>query len=621
MVDWQTNILDSTADLQNKQPELEWLQDTISDANNDLAELKNSLGTLDDSAKLVKWLELKSTIENIRQELDTLKKDSSNNADKIKQLESQYKKLNAEFDRTIWNQLSSLEASIKKSNVSPDSKDVDDKEKAEKRKKRRWIFGSIGALSIWWILLATRKRRKERREARRAERAKNKATKETKDRKPFWDRWYGKVLKWVGIGTGIYYLAHGIYTGNWHLRDIFDRERGKKISFEDALAVAEWNIANQTDHESMSYDIDLKYLEDTSEIQAYWEKIKIDKKRRKIDWLNIKFKKYEHLIATAIVVAFLKQNYSGMCARPKPFNLGSSWRGNINVNTWDGSETAVDWTSISWKITGIGLAWILAIVSWIYWWLKLWMTVWIVGGIVSVVGGHLYDSDNILNKYMPELDNEYWKKALSAYLNRMDCWQQKNQTKDDITESPIKEEVIECMNEIQKTAEDKEYSKGERRKLDAIPDPNDKTKYTIKAYNRDFKAEVLWTEWNRTIKILWISWWYPSINVDPSIAGFSDMQLPLKEWIHMAIFIWSMLDQYPHKWTKSPRFKYRTPVWVLNYGVFFNDGTNWWYWTRVLKKDKFKQRMPTLFEQKDSLIRFLNEGVTCENNISFRKKT
>ena len=67
------------------------------------------------------------------------------------------------------------------------------------------------------------------------------------------------------------------------------------------------------------------------------------------------------------------------------------------------------------------------------------MTVWIVGGIVSVVGGHLYDSDNILNKYMPELDNEYWKKALSAYLNRMDCWQQKNQTKDDITESPIKE--------------------------------------------------------------------------------------------------------------------------------------------------------------------------------------
>lgn len=64
-----------------------------------------------------------------------IKKDSSNNADKIKQLESQYKKLNAEFDRTIWNQLSSLEASIKKSNVSPDSKDVDDKEKAEKRKK------------------------------------------------------------------------------------------------------------------------------------------------------------------------------------------------------------------------------------------------------------------------------------------------------------------------------------------------------------------------------------------------------------------------------------------------------------------------------------------------------
>jgi hypothetical protein len=33
----------------------------------------------------------------------------------------------------------------------------------------------------------------------------------------------------------------------------------------------------------------------------------------------------------------------------------------------------------------------------------------------------------------------------------MDCRKARNQTEEEVTESPIKEEIVECMNEIQDT--------------------------------------------------------------------------------------------------------------------------------------------------------------------------
>ena len=52
--------------------------------------------------------------------------------------------------------------------------------------------------------------------------SKSKSKKKKKEKKSFWDRWYWKALKWTGIGTWIYYVAHWLKTGRWSLEDFFN---------------------------------------------------------------------------------------------------------------------------------------------------------------------------------------------------------------------------------------------------------------------------------------------------------------------------------------------------------------------------------------------------------------
>jgi hypothetical protein len=50
---------------------------------------------------------------------------------------------------------------------------------------------------------------------------------------------------------------------------------------------------------------------------------------------------------------------------------------------------------------------------------------------------------------MPEIDNEQSMRLLCSYLNNMQCWQERNQTSEDVSESPIKDDVRKCIEKIQ----------------------------------------------------------------------------------------------------------------------------------------------------------------------------
>ena len=484
----------------------------------------------------------------------------------------------------------------------------------------------------WYSQMSRKEKRLARKELRRQKREERR-----EEKWEFRDRPFGKFLKWTGIGTVAYVVAHGIYTKNWHPRDIFDWERGKKLSFKDALAVAEWNIANQKDDKSMSYDIDLKYLEESSEIEAYGQKVKINVKKRTIEWLwdpAIRFKKYEHMISTAILIAYLKKSLSWKCNTNAPFNRSGTRRWNLNA---DGNRV-VDWTWISWMVTWVSVAWVLAIVSWIYGWLPTWAVIWTTWWILWACIWHAIDADNILNNYMPELDSEYWLKSLAAYLNRQDCRQRRNQTIDDISESPLKEEVREIVDEIQSTNPDLP-NRGWRRSFDMIQDPNDPDKYTIKAYWMEILAEVKerdlsYLKWSpfeeflkyvdkHEMKILWISWWNPKIKADTTKGKISELKLPLKEWLYMSALLWFFVDNFKHKWTEYPYFWYgdRTGLenWWIDRWIYFSDKR---LDTWALTEEKFKDRMPTLFEEsnRNNFLKFLNDGITDDSNISIWKE-
>lgn len=502
-------------------------------------------------------------------------------------------------------------------------RDVRDYRKWQEEREKNWLrVGWFAVTWVWAIALAYKWIKSLFwKDKKKEEKSDSKESSDKKSNDGFWEKPIWKTIIWIWTGLWIltwgYYIAHWAITWNWAPRDMFDWSREKKLKFDDAMNYCKWAIANEKGLQWAEYDMNLQYHESTSEIEAYWEKIKIDKNSRKIEWLPVTFKTYEHMINTAIVIAFLKKNYSWMCSKKHPFSLEWSRTWNIDVNANWKPEKALDWTWKWWRITGIWGAAVLSIITAIRSKsVKVWASALTATWALWFIGWYAFDTNNPMSKHMPELDNDYWKMALAWYLNDLNCWEAKIQTVDDITDSPIKPEVAACVNELNE-AEKELTSRWWRRKLDAVPDPNNPSKYIIKAYNREFPAEVSW-EWNdKKIKLLWITWWSPAVIMNknkPEIAeSFFNIEMPLKEWIYLSSFLWYLLEDNSNcirKWNKYPFFYYWKRFWLARPWIYFNDPS--WN-TYVLTEEKFQWRLPTVFNNKDLLLKFLNDWIVLND--------
>ena len=86
------------------------------------------------------------------------------------------------------------------------------KKKDKKEKTRAWIIAAwVWIFTLWYFSKKSRaerkQKRKERREARKQDRKEN--------QKDFWDKPIGKVLKWIGIWTSIYYIWRWLSSWDW----------------------------------------------------------------------------------------------------------------------------------------------------------------------------------------------------------------------------------------------------------------------------------------------------------------------------------------------------------------------------------------------------------------------
>ena len=487
----------------------------------------------------------------------------------------------------------------------------------------RCAWGIGAGVLVWKGIKGLRNRAFGKKKDKEDDKKEETDKKESDDHeKSFWDKPFGKFLKWtwavLWVGSWVYYVAHGLYTGNWGMNDIWDREKGKKLTFEEAITYCKWAIANQESNESMSYGLELSYDEAKGVIKAYGEEIKIDKGKRTIEGLWIEFKTYDHMINTAILIAYLRKNYKGKCKNNAPFYLNGERQWDIDVNTGEGREEAVDGTWNGGKISGITAWWIIGIAAGVFgWWPKTWLVVGSSAMITGYLAGKAFDENNIMAKCLPELDTTNWRELLSGYLNNLGGRETGNQTEEDITESPIKKEIVECMNTIQNNHPEL-VERGYERNLDAIQDPKNPNKYTIKAYDREFEAEVKGEEGKRTIKILGITGWNPSFNIDKTgKENLSWLELPLKEGIYMTTLLGFLLKKYPHQANDYPRFKY-TSVIGIKEGLYIN-------YTRVFTAEKLKEEMPSIFSDENEAKRtifmnFLNDGIkTDTGNKSYWK--
>lgn len=622
---------------------IDQLKTEVSDIEKSLDELKNNV-TLSEADKKTQADTLKAKAEATKQKIENEIHSLENKTDD----DSKKKKEEAETLLNSFNETMQLYTSILNTwstnapSTTPEAKDDEKKSffwrawdwiweqwdavrDGEKRKTETWL----NILRAWWALVtwvalykwvkklwnrAFWKDKKKEKDSDSGESKKD----EKKEEKWFWEKPMWKTIRTVwsilAVWSVGYYVAHGIYTQNRWLKDLRDREKGKKLWFEEALNYSK-GIWNNKDEKHMAYWMELNYDESTQEIIAYWERIKINKNARKIVWMDVNFKKYEDMICTAILIAYLKKEYSWKCDVVAPFSLWSSWNWNINAD-W---ETAVNWTWI-WRRTSLATAWWIAwIAAWIFSWsVPVWVvsTLWL--GWAWYIGWQQIDQNNVMHNFMPELDNEDGKKSLIWYLNKLNCWQKRNQNAEELTQSPIRDEAYACVQSIESEDGQGDRRWGER-KFDAVPDPNNSNRYIFEAYGRKINVEVTWEQWNRKVKILWMmEEWNPSVKVNQDlIKNFWEMSLD--EWVRTVCLIWMYLKDYNHWIKKLPAFEYKSVLGAKTW-LYLNDWKNAWVGTRVLREDTFKNKFPTLFTKKDEFVKFLNEWINWDNNVSIRKE-
>ena len=223
---------------------IDQLKTEVDDIKKSLNELKNNV-TLSESEK-------KNQAEALKTQADTTKQKIEN---EIKALEaatddeSKKKKEEAETLLKSFIDITSLYNSILNPSTAPASTPTqpksedknafvkakdwvwdqwDDVRDKEKWKNETWsnILRTAWFVATWaWAIALAYKWIKKLRKwafSDDDEKEESEKSESKKEKKWFWDRWYWKALKWSGIGTWIYYVAHWLKTGRWSLEDFFN---------------------------------------------------------------------------------------------------------------------------------------------------------------------------------------------------------------------------------------------------------------------------------------------------------------------------------------------------------------------------------------------------------------
>jgi|BioPla2DNA2_1021312.scaffolds.fasta_scaffold07143_5 hypothetical protein len=552
----------------NTNTKIDQLNLRVDNIDKQLSNLKSEISSLNESSKLDYFQKLETTISKTKEELDNLKNDpniSQNDLDKVLNIEKKYNTLLENFH---W-ELSSLETSIQVDKNKNKNEDENKPNWRERNKKTVLIWA--GTLWVWLLIRHWWKKRKEKKEKNQTSNIDtnknslpwtNININNGQEKKARWKkallRWWW-ILWWITILNNWTWIKEKLWFG---------------LSFEDSLwAVKEdlnklsefkvrWNIGN------LSYD------ESSSEIKSYWSNIwtKIDKKKKRIDWLDLKFSTYQELIFVANFINYLKYNYAWRWASNSPFYSKSrTW--DLYIKVW----AHIDWKEREEEVISGGLRW-------------------------------------TLREYAPSLDpsltkrifsfglaNTNWKTALFSYLNNLDIrekWEAPVQDNPD--NDPLITEVNDLQEEIQDTRLDLNHQLT-RWTVEAIKITD--SEYEIRAWW--FKEKLILTP---EIKIKWMNLSFPT----------------RKEAIRTATLLNKMKYEYWWKWKNANPFsmEYEYFRWWLYVNRKWEN--MWkkarWRKIRVLDDDTLKELYPTLYKKsnRDIFLSYLN-NLKSENNFRWWK--
>ena len=626
--------------------DIEQLRKEADDVKKALDALKNNV-SLSETEKKNESEKLKSqaeaTKQKIQSEIDAL-------SDKTDD-ESKRKKEEAETLLTSFNETMNLYASILNSTESkPTETKAQEEDKSAWWKTKEWVWeqwddvwskekwktewwknllrtawfvatwvGAV-ALTVKWVKKLWNRAfwedEEERHEESDSKSKKTKKKKETSRRKKF------LVWAWLTAWTVIWWVE--VYK---HRNRISSRVKEKlwlALSFDEARQKVESEVRNwkvDDDHFwafHRNFEWWITYDENTQEICSYWEKTKIEKKWKKLQWMDVEFASWEELIHAANIVNFAKRKLKWRWASATPFCQTSWW--------WDIAFNC----SVNWKnefLSGSNSnewSWILWTVWTVWWWILWWYCAWVKWAAIGTVWGWAgwyalwayidntstawrccetiarwanFDKFiNYLNSQTDESWNSLWEAWKEEHIDP--TWTPISWLVDNWKEGSEWDWILA---ELEKSYwEDQSW----RRNLKIEWDEGRPEEYKISSYGHELKMTIKWwptkkwekIDYNKITKIhiekyeqfngKKIECRWDWLNID-----FPHTEDWLKEAIKVAnltnMFVedrwWKGGETYPFFW-----WKYTTPPSL-------DMDTVWFRWKTILSRDAAK-KFPTLFK-------------------------
>lgn len=633
----------------------------IQDANTELQELKNLLDDLSIEEKSNRLEDLENTILLCSQDLEDLETDSSASVDReeLSRLKSQVDVLRQEKDnlqRQISNQataeMSELAETVEvwwgESLSSWNSEKWGVKEWLWKQRewltsKQEWKDNTWKNIlrALWWVWIVAgiwklwerifgwkskentwtaatwkskRELRRERREQRRRERTERRAN------RPWWQ----KFLIWSAVAgwTVIWWVQ--VYKYRNQIKSWVKERLWLALSFDEAKQKVEdevRNWKNDADHFgafNSNFENWITFNEETQEICSYDQKTKIDKKNKKLEWLDVSFASYEELIHAANIVNFAKRKLRWRWATARPF--GQTERGwdiafNCSVNWKQEFLSANNSNEWSWILGTVGVAWwwilwwYCAWVKWAaIWWLAWWAWWYALWAYIDNTSAAWRCCSTIarwknfdlfilyLNDQKDENGKSLWESAWEQHIDPN--WTPINGLIDNWAENMGEWEWI--LAEIEKEYwEDQTW----RRNLNIIWDESNPTDYTIESFGHRTKLTIEWwpnKKWD-TIDYSKITKIHIEKYDESDWWDWLDIDFPkTKEWLEEAIRTVNLTNMFREDWSGKWRQDYSFSCWRFIWldwkSLYFDAWEFYWKGTRLLDRETLKNKYPTIFK-------------------------
>ena len=497
---------------------IDQLNSEVSDLDKLLKELKTT--TFSETERKKKELELKDKADKLQEQLDKLSSEQL--------IDEQIKSLKYKGDVLLKScaDTLNLQDSIqnKKESINQSaSTGVEAKEPEEETKNRRSKFPKRGKWALWaiwatvaWTWLYKKFFWKKKVEKENGwwkwDEEKESNKKEKWEKKESSSRWK-KFFVWTSLAAWTVVWWVELYK---HRNRISSRCKEKlwlALSFDEAIQKVEAEVRNWKIDDNhfwvfkAHFEGWIKYDENTEEICSYWQKTKIEKNWKKLQWMeNVEFSSWEELIHAANIVNFAKRMLRWRGDSATPFWV-TSWWGDIAFNCsakWKqeflSASNSNEWSWILWTLWTIWwwilwgyCAWAHWAAIWVAWWWTWWYALWAYIDNSSTAGrccetisrGKNFDEFiNYLNRQTDENWKSLWESAWEQHI--------------DPNETPINPVVDNwkewsewkwVLEEIENTYwEDQSW----RRNLQIERDPSNPTEYKIKSYNHELKMIVEW---------------------------------------------------------------------------------------------------------------------------------